>query len=117
MAYQSNESGQPQIYVQAIPASGAKYQISTSGGTQPTWRSDGNELFYFSTDQKLMAVPITVGTRVTSGPPQPLFAADLTGYAPSADGQRFLVNVPAGGVAPTVPPITVVLNWTAGLTK
>ena len=117
MAYDSNESGQSQIYVQAIPASGAKFQISTSGGTLPTWRRDGKELYYLSTDQKLMAVPIALGTSVTPGTPQPLFAADFTGYTPSADGQRFLVNVPAGGQAAAVSPITVILNWTAGLTR
>ena len=118
MAYQSNESGQDQIYVQAIPASGAKYQISTSGGTQPTWRRDGKELFYLSTDQKLMAVSIMLGASVEVGTPQELFAnSGVTGYAPSADGQRFLVNVPAGGDAAAAPPITVVLNWAAGLPK
>jgi Tol biopolymer transport system component len=117
MAYQSNESGQSQIYVQAIPASGGKYQVSTSGGTQPAWRRDGKELYFLSTDQTLMAVPITVGTSVAPGTPQPLFASDIAGYAPSADGQRFLVNVPADGQAPAASPITVVLNWTAGLRR
>jgi hypothetical protein len=118
MAYQSNESGQDQIYVQAIPASGAKYQVSTTGGTQPSWRRDGKELFYFSADQKLMAVPIKLSTSVEPGTPQELFTnAGLTGYAPSPDGQRFLVNVPADGEAAAAPPITVVLNWTAGLKK
>lgn len=43
--------------------------------------------------------------------------SEVTGYAPSADGQRFLVNAPAGGQAPAASPITVVLNWTAGLTR
>ena len=103
--------------MQAIPASGAKHQISTSGGTRPTWRRDGKELFYLSTDRKLMAVPITVGASVAPGTPQALFAADITGYAPSADGQRFLVNAPAGGQAAAASPITVVLNWTAGLIR
>jgi hypothetical protein len=75
-------------------------------------------LFYISTDQKLMAVSIKLGTSVEPGTPQELFAdAGITGYAPSPDGQRFLVNVPAGGEAATAPPITVVLNWTAGLKK
>ena len=50
--------------------------------------------------------------------PQELFAnAGATGYATSADGQRFLVNVPAGGEGATAPPTTVVLNRTAGLRK
>ena len=116
MAYQSNESGQDQIYVQTIPASGAKYQISNAGGVQPTWRRDGKELFYVSTDQKLMAVPIVLGARVEPGTPQALFpSGGLTAYAPTRDGQRFLVNVPAGAEGTAAPPITVVLNWTAGL--
>ena len=63
MAYASNESGQPQVYVQAIPASGAKWQISPAGGAQPRWRRDGKELFYISTDQKLMAVSVKSGRR------------------------------------------------------
>lgn len=97
MAYQSNESGQMQIYVQSIPPSGAEYQLSTAGGTQPAWRGDGKELFYLSTDQKLMAVPIALGANVEPGSPHELFAnARMTSYAPSPDGQRFLVNVPAG---------------------
>jgi Tol biopolymer transport system component len=61
MAYQSNESGRDQIYIQASPAGGAKYQVSTTGGTIPRWRQDGRELFYLSADQKLMATPTTLG--------------------------------------------------------
>ena len=118
MAYQYNESGQDQVYVQAIPASGAKYQVSTSGGTRPMWRGDGKELFYVSSDLKLMAVPIALGASVDVGTPRELFTnAGMTGYAPSADGQRFLLNVPAGGEAAAALPVTVVLNWQAGLNK
>ena len=117
MAYESNESGQNQIYIQAIPGSGAKYQVSISGGASPAWRRDGKELFYLSTDQKVIAVPITLGAGVEIGTPQELFASPgVTGYDVSADGKRFLLNVPAGG-AEAVPPVTVVLNWTAGLAK
>lgn len=95
VAYQSDESGQSQVYVQGMPATGAKYQISTSGGTQPRWRRDGKELYYFSQDQKLMAAPIALGAVVEPGTPHALFtAAGLFdgGYAPSRDGQRFLVT-------------------------
>ena len=63
----------------AIPAGGAKYQISTSGGTLPSWRRDGRELFYVSADQKLMAVPITLGATVEAGVPQELFATTWAG--------------------------------------
>jgi hypothetical protein len=78
-------------------------------------------LFYLSTDQKIIAVPIALdaaGAIVEPGTPQELFATEgITGYAPSADGQRFLVNLPAGGEGAAAPPITVVLNWAAGLDR
>jgi Tol biopolymer transport system component len=104
MTYQSNESGQFQIYVQTVPVSGAKYQISTSGGSSPRWRPDGKELFYVSADRKLMAAPIKLGSTIEAGTPQPLFplstfpgfASALAFYAPMRDGQRFLVNAPRG---------------------
>jgi hypothetical protein len=124
MAYVSNESGQNQIYVQSVPAIGAKSQISTAGGTAPTWRRDGNELFYVAPDQKLMAVPVKIAATFEAGTPKPLpvtisvpVFGGTAGYAPTRDGQRFLVNVPAGGEAAAAPPITVVLNWQAGLPK
>jgi eukaryotic-like serine/threonine-protein kinase len=121
MAYASDESGTRQIYVQAIPANGDKRQISTAGGDQPRWRRDGHELFYIANNQTLMAAPVkTVGTFETDTP-RPLFPIDpvnLVGssfaYQPALDGQRFLVTTP---VSRTTPPITVVLNWQAGLKK
>jgi serine/threonine protein kinase/Tol biopolymer transport system component len=112
MAYTSNESGQNQVYIQAVPATGAKWQISTTGGTRPQWRTDGKELFYVAADSKLMSVAIKLGASVDPATPQALFSsAGATAYAPSRDGQRFLVDVPAGGEAATVPPLTVVVNW------
>jgi len=124
MAYQSNESGRFQVYVQTVP-SGAKYQISTSGGTFPRWRRDGKELFYISDDQKLMAVPVKLGETVQAGIPQPLFPIPpfpgiqfgASFYAPLGDGQRFLVNAPVGGEAAVAPPFTVVTNWQAAFKK
>jgi len=123
MAYQSNESGRFQVYVQTVEPSGAKYQISSSGGTEPQWRRDGKELFYVSADRKLTAVPVKLGAMVEAGTPQPLFPvipADQFGnevYTPMRDGQRFLVKVSADGEAGAVQPITVVTNWQAGLKK
>ncbi len=73
MAYASDESGQFQVYVQPIPATGEKHQISGMGGQRPRWRRDGKELFYVAADGKLMAVPVTItGTKFDSGVPQPL---------------------------------------------
>jgi hypothetical protein len=80
-------------------------------------------LFYVSADQKLMAVPIKLGATVEAGAPQPLFpvfpVSEAAGafYAPMRDGQRFLVNVPAGGETAAAPLITVVTNWQLALKK
>ena len=122
LPYASNESGLPQVYVQPIPASGSKFQVSSAGGDQPRWRRDGKELFYISADQKLMAVPVKSGTTFDAGPPQQLFEMQpiyppLGGrwaYQPAADGQRFLVLI---GSAAAAPPITVVINWQAGIKR
>jgi serine/threonine protein kinase len=122
IAYQSNESGSNQIAVQTFPPSGARWQVSTSGGYQPKWRRDGKELFYVAPDKKLMVVAVKAeGNRFEVGAPQPLFEMrigklPLTGspfYDVTRDGRRFIVSTVVEETAPT--PMTVVLNWNAGL--
>ena len=126
VAYVSNETGRNEIYVQSFPPSGVKFTISTGGGTQPQWRKDGTELFYLAADQMLMAVPVKLGRPPAEpfqpGSPKPLFALPqyLGGfvgrdYAVSNDGQKFLVSTVEG--SGESPPLTVVLNWQAGLKK
>ena len=122
MAYQSDESGQSQVYVQTIPAGGGKFQISTAGGGDPVWRRDGKELYYIDAGQKLMAVPVRInGASFEPGAPQALFSASGAsdfGFAVTHDGQRFLMNVPAGGESAAAgPSLTIVTNWQAGLKK
>ena len=119
LAYQSNESGRFEVYVQSFPGPGGKWQISTSGGAEARWRADGKELYYRAPDQKLMAVEIQAGSGFTAGVPQALFAGRFdTGiararYLPTLDGRRFLTVAPLGREAMT--PTTVVLNWFAEL--
>jgi eukaryotic-like serine/threonine-protein kinase len=119
MAYMSDESGNPQIYVQSFPELTGKWQISTDGGSQPRWRRDGKELFYVSPDRKLMAVRVKSGATFEAESSRALFETTLPAmairqtYAVSADGQRFLLNAP---LETESPPMTVVLNWT-GLLK
>jgi serine/threonine protein kinase len=128
VAYTTNEAfGSFQVYVQSFPASGGKWQISTNGGAQPQWRHDGKELFFIGSDRKLMAVEVN-GAESTfkAGIPKALFEArtiptvpflgfNASYYAVSGDGQRFLVSTLAGEPTPT--PLTVVLNWTAGIKR
>ena|SRR5947207_12723809 len=107
-----------EIYVQAVPLGDAKYQISAAGGEAPMWRREGKELFYISADRKLTAVPITLGSTVVAGSPQPLFTFPNPPLAFSTGFYTPLVNVTGGGEnAAEGESITVVTNWQAGAKK
>lgn len=125
VAYVSNESGANEVYLRAFTAdfsggsasSGGSVLISRGGGTTPRWRGDSCEVFYLAPDGKLMAAGISAGRESRAGAPAPLFQTPggaIVGDV-SADGQRFLLVIPAGWSA--APPFTIVLNWTAALKK
>ena len=122
IAYTSDESGAPEIYVQPFPASEGKWRVSTGGGCQPNWRRDGRELFYIAADRKLMAVDVKLGATFDARVPKALFGTRVLNltefrnhYAPTSDGQRFLINSTLEETSTT--PISVVVNWTAGLKR
>jgi eukaryotic-like serine/threonine-protein kinase len=109
MAFQSNETGRSEIYVQPFPGPGPKVQISTLGGVSARWRADGRELFYVAPDNRLMAVALDLsGSTAQAGTPEALFGLSPGGrYEPASDGQQFLV----AAVVSEPSPLTVVLNW------
>jgi len=118
LAYVSNESGKPEVYVQRFPEGGGRQQVSVNGGRQPRWSRDAGELFYLE-GETLMAVPVTTGLRFSPGIPRPLFKAPSLfrqqgevrrTYDVSADGRRFLLAEPP---VPSEPVIRVVRNWFA----
>jgi eukaryotic-like serine/threonine-protein kinase len=118
IAYTSDDQGRPEVYVQTFPASGGKWQISTNGGLQPWWRGDGKELYYLSSDGKLMAVEVKPGGSFEAGAPRALFdlapvraIGGATSYAVTAAGDRFLF-VTAREEAASLQ-FTVVVNWAA----
>ena len=122
LAYASDESGRYEVYVQSFPGGGGKRQVSTGGGNGPRWRRDGRELFYYAADGKLMAAQVRSGESFEAGAAVSLFEfragtlrSTFAPYAVTADGQRFLINA----VVETEPnaPLTVVVNWAAGVKK
>jgi len=120
LAFTSIDSGRTEVYVQALPPGTGKWQASINGGGAPRWRRDGKELFFVSLDGKMMAADVTLGSAVSLGVPHELFRTPLTNalgsqYDVTADGQRFLIATPPESTGDT--PITVVLNWWAGLKK
>jgi dipeptidyl aminopeptidase/acylaminoacyl peptidase len=130
VAYQSSESGRPEIYVrpfappgatQVLSASGGQWQVSTEGGTFPVWRPDGKELYYLNAAGAMIAAPITVtGTTLAPGVPVVLFPTRVWWggvdvqqgwqYDVAPDG-RFLINTELEG---PVAPITLLMNWSPG---
>jgi eukaryotic-like serine/threonine-protein kinase len=124
VAYASNESGDWEIYVTTYPTAAGKWQVSRSGGTEPSWRGDGKEIFYIGPGSMLTAVPVSSDGTFAAGNPTPLFrtqfrapvsSTDQFSYDVTKDGQRFLVNRYAKPAH--VAPLQIVLNATAELRK
>lgn len=124
VAFVSNESGRPEVFVQSFPEGGARTQVSTDGGTQVRWSGDGKEIFYVAPDGRMMAVSIAFGGASTVVKlPVPLFQTHLaTGtnvlgnkpqYAVSRDG-RFLLNT---AIESASAPIVVSVNWMKKLAR
>jgi Tol biopolymer transport system component len=122
IAYASGESGRFEVYVQSFPVSERKLTISTNGGVQPVWRGDGRELFFLSLTGEAMAVPLVLAKDggLEAGAPQKLFTAIPTivvgarnAWSVTPDGQKFLIVNAVGET--NVGPITVIVNWAAGL--
>src|SRR5262245_42418728 len=128
VAYVSDESGRAEVYVQPYPADGDKWTISTSGGIQPQWRSDGKELFFLSPTQQLQSVEIAIKDgRLDPGVPRLLFQtralfsggplAPFRSYVVASDGKSFLINEPVLDPGQRPDPLMVILNWTALLRR
>jgi Tol biopolymer transport system component/tRNA A-37 threonylcarbamoyl transferase component Bud32 len=118
VAFVSNDSGRPEVFVQSFPEARGRTQISTGGGTQVRWSADGKEIFYLAPDGKLMAASVALGGATPDVKlPVALFQAYLaTGtnvvgnkpqYAVARDG-RFLLNT---AVESPSAPIVVAFNW------
>jgi len=116
LAYTSNESGSPEVYVQPFPGLGAKWKISTDGGSEPLWSPTGREIFYRNGD-KMMAVSLETGpafavakSRLVFQTPYAHISSDIPNYDVAPDGQRLLM-IKENQQKATVTQLNVVLNW------
>jgi len=128
LAMSSAETGRSEIYVQSFLKPGERWPVSRLGGSQPRWRRDGRELFFVDRESTFLAASIEPkGSGLEIGIPKPVFRANLflsgmtqpfvelfEQYDVTIDN-RFLLNVTAEQQAAV--PITVILNWKAGLKK
>ena len=125
IAYASNESGKNEVYVQPFPDLGSRHQISTDGGTAPTWSRDGRELFYTTTETfggqasltRMMAVTVATAPSFVASPPRLLFegrygaSAQVRPYDVSRDGQRFLMVKQKERAPVSASQMILVQNW------
>ena len=112
IAYESNESGRIEVYIQAFPERSGKWQISTEGGTVPLWGPNGRELFYRNGDD-MMRVPLETSPSFAPGRPEVLFSGNYFAFSARAydispDGERFLMVKPDDDENTE---LSVVLNW------
>src|SRR5262245_46053758 len=114
IAYQSDESEVPEIYMALTQGGGDKRRISPGGGRYPRWRADGRELYYIGPGDFVMAAPVTPGVRPDVGAPEPLFRVEgVNNFDVTSDGSRFLVSIQDHRGTE----ITVLVNWTAALDR
>ena len=127
IAYDSDESGQSEVYVRPFPnVEDGKWQISRAGGLSPVWAPDGRELYFHRRNSTgpevtMMAAAITTEPTWTPGNPVPLFSGSYRvagglsarAFDIAPDGQRFLVvrNVPLAAAPANQPDIVLVQNW------
>jgi dipeptidyl aminopeptidase/acylaminoacyl peptidase len=123
LAYQSNDSGQDQIFVRPFPdVTSGLWQVSTSGGAQPLWSRNGQELFYIAPNGALMRVQVGSGNKWAAGAPTKVTDASsfvepsnggVRSYDVSADGKRFLMIKPSSAAGQNGSPakLIVVQNW------
>jgi len=105
VAYISSESGRLELYVRQLDGRGGKWQISNEGAVFPRWRADGNELYYYSFSNDIVAIPVNTEGAFEAGNPSVLFNHNLQQrigfqigpYDVSNDGQRFLLNASLSG--------------------
>ncbi len=119
LAFESDASGQNEVYVQPFPnVDEGRWQISTDGGNRPVWARNGGELFYLNPGGQLMAVSVRIDPSVTFGSPEIVFEQTYflgfggRTYDVSSDGERFLM-IKEGGSEETTTPTELILvqNW------
>ena len=118
LAYESDASGQSEVYVRPFPnVDDGQWLVSTDGGTRPRWSPTGRDLFYLH-EGRLFVAPVTTGATFTPGNPEMLFEGAFDGvagrtYDVSPDGERFLIIKQADATSEmaTAPRVIIVENW------
>jgi hypothetical protein len=108
VAYQSDESGRPEVYVTSYPAASAKWQVSTEGGSSPSWSADGRQLYYLA-GGRVVAAAVHDGASFSAGAARPVDALGdrIVEFSVARSGRIVAVRE----IDPGKPPLTIVRNW------
>jgi Tol biopolymer transport system component len=117
MVYQSNETGQAEIYVRRYPALDRAWQVSEGGGVQPRWSSTGREIYYRGGQHMMAATFDASGADPAFGKPVALFTdvydfgqnVSIANYDVTRDGRFIMLRRGTGGR------LRAVINWTEEL--
>jgi serine/threonine-protein kinase len=86
LAFTSDESGRPDVFVAPVGESTERWPISQNGGFQPVWSGSGEELLFFGLDYELNVVSVEPGAVPEFGVPEPMFTVSSPG-----GGHRFQI--------------------------
>ena len=119
LAYQSDETGEFEVYVRPFPdVTAGKWHVSVGGGTSPLRAHNGRELFYVDGDRRMIAAQIQASDVVSVTERRPLFDAtqffignNHTNFDISPDDQRFVMQRVVGSDAGGVGALILVENW------
>ena len=118
LAYSSDESGRPEVYVVPFRGGQGKWQVSANGASLPQWSKDGKELYYLDPTFSLFTVSVKeTGSALQFGAAQTLvsnWSAPNVFYDISPDGKKILLDRVSQQVSQSV---TVVTNFTVALKK
>jgi Tol biopolymer transport system component len=108
VAYQSDESGRPEVYVTSYPGASAKWQVSTEGGSSPSWSADGKQLYYLAGD-RVVAAAVRDGASFSAGAARAVEALGdrIVEFSVAHSGRIVAVREIDAGK----PPLTIVRNW------
>ena len=118
VAYNSDESGPPEIYVRASASSsgaGGKWQISSGGAGTAVWSRTAPELYFTRAGQIMVSEYSVRGSSFEASKPrvwskQRLLPTAFTNFDLAPDGKQFAI-VPDSSASPEKIRVTMLLNF------
>jgi serine/threonine-protein kinase len=114
IAYVSDVTGRPELWVRPYPGPGAPLRVSANAGAEPQWSRNGRELFFVEGQETIMRAAIKPGPELAFEPPVALFRTRFTrstqppSYDVARDGRFLFVRT-----TESQPPVNLVvtINW------